>query len=385
MRTCRFLDPVRSSDCGQPSITISNCRQLPLTSINAPSRCLTFDFLMSAGDQNLPEEKKKFLDGLCRARGGTCELRETHMSWLFLGTDRVYKLKKPVRYPFLDFSSIEKRHYFCLEELRLNRRLAEKTYLSVIPICRNTEVSLRNGENAAIDWAVEMLRLSDCDMLDHRMQAASVGFDEIAALGVRLSQFYRGLSSEAVSAERQLAHISERLDIDAAVLCRQEFGLSELLLPLLSKVQEEFRECMPELCRRIVSGWFREGHGDLRPEHVWLGQPLQIIDCLEFNRTMRIVDPYEEVAQFGMECDVAGYPWIGRLLSTTVAAVLGSDPTARLMQFYIASKALLRARLCMAHLLEHAPRTPSKWRPLALKYIAAANRSFRDPGGQSIQ
>ncbi|MBY5344427.1 hypothetical protein E0H35_23985 [Rhizobium leguminosarum bv. viciae] len=338
---------------------------------------------MKNGDVDFLEEKKRLLSDLCRARGGVCELRETHMSWLFLGAERVYKLKKAVRYPFLDFSSVARRRYFCFEELRLNRRLAGKTYISVVPICRTADGGLRAGDvggvGEAIDWVVEMLRLPDRDMLDYRMQSASVESSDIDAVALLLSDFYRSLLSEHVVCEHQVAYMSQQLEGDATVLCREEFGLAQQVSPLLAKAREELAECTSELHRRMRAGWFREGHGDLRPEHVWLGRPLQIIDCLEFNRMMRIVDPYQEVAQLGMECSVAGYPWIADFLTARVAGDLGGKPSERLLQFYTATKALLRARLCMAHLLEKEPREPSKWQPLALRYIGVASRSFRDP------
>jgi aminoglycoside phosphotransferase family enzyme len=321
------------------------------------------------------------LSDLCRRDGGTLEIRETHMSWLFLGARRVYKLKKPVRYPFLDFSSVAKRRYYCFEELRLNRRLASNAYLSVLPICRTADDGIHLGDHGeVVDWVVEMRRLSDHDMLDSRMRARLLEAPDIEAVASLLSRFYRSLLPERIDANHQLAYLSEQLDIDAVVLCRKEFELAVQLSPLLNKTHRLFQECAPELRERIASGWFREGHGDLRPEHVWLGTPLQIIDCLEFNRMMRIVDPYEEVAQLGLECSIAGYPWVSDLLETGIATLLGGQPTDELAGFYTISKALLRARLCMAHFLDPTPRNPWKWRPLALKYIKVASDRFKTAG-----
>ncbi|MBY3095204.1 hypothetical protein HFO72_31185 [Rhizobium laguerreae] len=238
---------------------------------------------MKNGEADFHEEKKRLLSDLCRARGGVCDLRETHMSWLFLGVERVYKLKKPVRYSFLDFSSVALRRYFCFEELHLNRRLAAETYISVVPICRTTDGGLRAGGvgsvGEAIDWAVEMRRLPDCDMLYYRMQAASVESSDIDAVAAVLSGFYRSRPSDHVVCEHQMAYMSKQLDEDATVLCREEFGLAQQVSPLLAKAREELAECASELHRRMRAGWLREGHGDLRPEHVWLEQPLQIIDC----------------------------------------------------------------------------------------------------------
>ncbi|MBB5575915.1 MULTISPECIES: hypothetical protein [Rhizobium] len=316
---------------------------------------------------------KLLLGNLCQADGDTLEIRETLMSWLFLGASRVYKIKKPVRYPFLDFSSIAKRRHFCFEELRLNRRLASNTYLSVLPICRAADGGLHLGDHGeAVDWVVKMQRLSDYYMLDTRMRAGLQEELDIEAIASLLSRFFESLPSERIDADHQLAYLAEQLNIDAVVLCRKEFGLAAQLSPLLNKAHRLLQECAPELQDRIASGRFREGHGDLRPEHVWLGNPLQIIDCLEFNRMMRIVDPYEEIAQFGKECSIAGYPWVADLLMSRIASLLGGRPPEKLYRFYVIFRAVLRARMCMAHFLDPNPRNPWKWQPLALKYIQVA-------------
>jgi aminoglycoside phosphotransferase family enzyme len=115
-----------------------------------------------------------------------------------------------------------------------------------------------------------------------------------------------------------------------------------------------------------------DGHGDLRPEHVCLLAPPVVIDCLEFNAQLRQTDPFDELAYLSLECDLLGAPWIGPRLVSGCAAALGDAPAPALLQLYTAYRALVRARLCMAHLLDTHPRTPEKWPPLASRYIACA-------------
>ncbi|MGB3389275.1 MAG: hypothetical protein WBA88_14950, partial [Pseudaminobacter sp.] len=107
---------------------------------------------------------------------------------------------------------------------------------------------------------------------------------------------------------------------------------------------------------------------------VCLVDPPQIIDCLEFNRSMRIVDPCDEVNYLGLECELLGTPWIRPLLLGIIEERLGDPPGTALMALYGAFRMLLRARLCIAHLLEHPVHHPEKWRPLAKRYLEAAER-----------
>ena len=112
-----------------------------------------------------------------------------------------------------------------------------------------------------------------------------------------------------------------------------------------------------------------EGHGDLRPEHVYLlGRPL-VIDALEFNAALRQVDPLDELAGLALECERLGAPWIGPRLYARCAAALGGPPDPALLALYRLIRALRRARLALAHLAEPAPRTPGRWAPRARSYL----------------
>jgi aminoglycoside phosphotransferase family enzyme len=115
-----------------------------------------------------------------------------------------------------------------------------------------------------------------------------------------------------------------------------------------------------------------DGHGDLRPEHICLLHPPVAIDCLEFNPQLRQVDPFDELAYLALECAVAGAPWVGDRVLRGCAAALQDHPAPALIHLYTAHRALLRARLAMAHLLDAAPRTPTKWAPQASLYVTHA-------------
>lgn len=299
------------------------------------------------------------------------------MSWLFLTEERVYKLKKPMRRAFLDFSSVAKRRFFCEEELRLNRRLAPETYLRVVPLCRlATGTFSLAGGGRIVDWLVEMKRLPQADMLDERIAGSSVLPRQIDPIAARLAQFYVGSSCRGPQATVYLVHLAEEQGINRSILLRPRFALKELATGPLERVSALLEEVTPELETRIATGALVEGHGDLRPEHVCLTDPPQIIDCLEFNRAMRIIDPYDEINYLGMECEMLGAPWIRRALNVTLEERFDQRPSDRLLALYGAFRALLRARLCVVHLLETPLRHPGRWRPLAIRYIEQAEREL---------
>lgn len=310
------------------------------------------------------------------------EARETHMSWVFMTDRRVYKLKKPVKYPFLDFSTLARRRFFCGEELRLNRRLAPQTYLGTVALrCdRSGVLSLGNDprRGRVVDWLVEMRRLPDEDMLDTRIADGRLRRDDVIVLGDRLAEFYAACPPETADGELYLRHLAEELTINRAILMRPDLDLADLAAEPLDAVDAALAELTPSIQQRVGRGLIVEGHGDLRPEHVCLIEPLQIIDCLEFNRSMRIIDPYDELNYLGLECDMLGAGWIRPLLLEAVLRRLGSQPDPRLLSFYWAFRALLRARLCLVHLLEPPVRDPDKWKPLARRYVAAAQRECRN-------
>ncbi|GLS34490.1 hypothetical protein GCM10010869_00780 [Mesorhizobium tianshanense] len=305
------------------------------------------------------------------------EARETHMSWVFLTDELVYKLKKPVRHAFLDFSTIRKRHLYCNEELRLNARLAAETYRRVVALCRDASGHFGlGGSGRVVDWLVEMKRLPQSDMLDQRIRGGRAAAAEINEVAKRLVDFYAERRAEIAGGGAYLRHLIGEQRINRAILLRPEFALSHTAFGPLDMVDGLLQRLRPQIEARILRGAIVEGHGDLRPEHVCLCQPPQIIDCLEFNRSMRIIDPYDEINYLGLECEMLGAPWVRPLLGQALESRLPDRPDANLLALYGTFRALLRARLCVAHLLEKPVRHPEKWRPLAIRYIRQAEREL---------
>lgn len=308
---------------------------------------------------------------------GSVEARETHMAWVFLADDRAYKLKKPVRYPFLDYGTLEARQAICAEEVRLNRRLAPETYLGLARLTAEPDGTLAiDGTGRTVDWLVEMRRLPAERMLDRAIASGTATREAVESVADRLAGFYRAVPAADVDPAGHVAGFMRELRLSREVFAAREFNsLAERASSVLSRLDDLLHRQPQLLTDRVAAGRIVEGHGDLRPEHVCLGDPPVIIDCLEFSRPLRLVDPFDELSFLAMECAVLGADWIGPILLGRCADALDDRPRAELLAFYTGYRASLRARQAVAHLLEPAPRTPDRWVPLARRYLDQAERA----------
>jgi aminoglycoside phosphotransferase family enzyme len=307
-------------------------------------------------------------------RPARVEAIETHMSWVFLAGHHAYKLKKPVRYDFLDFSTLALRQWNCGEEVRLNRRLAANVYLGTVALARDERGALRlGGDGEVVEWLVQMRRLPAGRMLDELIRRGDVPTAEIDRLGALLAGFYQGCPA----VERSGAHY--RAELDAALeLNRRELEVTDSQLPrariaALHDAQTRFLYRETALFdARAADGRIVEGHGDLRPEHICLETPPVIIDCLEFNRRYRIVDPADELAFLAMECERLGAAFVGERLFQVYEQTTHDRPPARLVTFYKVFRACLRARFAIGHVRELDKKDWPRWQERAEEYLRLA-------------
>jgi len=297
---------------------------------------------------------------------------ETHMSRVFLAGDRVYKIKKAMRFPFVDFTSLEQRKLNCLRELELNQALAPEVYLGVLAIARQPSGALAiGGEGDPVEWLVVMRRLDRHLLLDNALRngAARPGHaDELAAI---LARFYQGTRRIGLTGEDLLGWWREAVSLTANSLTNPFFALpSESVEEPLGFLERFLADNADAIAARAPS--ILDGHGDLRPEHVHLGPPLRLIDRLEFNARLRWADPFDEAVFLGMECERLAAPWFGPRLLQRLSHLLGESPPAPLLQFYRCYRACLRARLSIEHLLDPSPRTPDRWPAQAREYLDLA-------------
>jgi len=299
---------------------------------------------------------------------------ETHMSWVFLTDRYAYKLKKPVRYDSLDFSSLELRRLDCEEEVRLNRRLARDVYLGTLALTLAPGGTLElNGAGEPLDWLVHMRRLPADRMLDELIRRGEIEEATVCPAAQRLAEFYAGAEAVELAPDSYRKRLAEGVQGDLHELCRPEFGLRAEQVTRLAEAQLAFVERHSALFdQRVLQGRIVEGHGDLRPEHICLTPEPAIIDCLEFSRELRIVDPADELAFLALECERLGQPVVGRWFLETYSRVTGDEPPRALMQFHRTYRALRRARIAAWHLQDPSVRDHEKWRERARCYVELA-------------
>ena len=301
--------------------------------------------------------------------------RETHMSWVFLAGDKVFKLKKPVRFAYLDFSTLARREAMCRAELRLNRRLAPDVYLDVKPLVLSAQGLAIGGPGEIVDWLVVMRRLEEHWALEHAIERDTVKTSQLNRLVITLGKFYRHARRPYLSPAAQLNEWHHNISRDCRFLLDPRLDLPAGLVRTIERVQHCFLAKRPgSLIERIRDRRIVDGHGDLRPEHIWLTDGIKIIDCLEFNPRFRMVDPFDEIAYLSLECERLGATWIGDYVRRGVSRALHDDPKPELFLFYRCHRAALRARLAIAHVLEPNPRTPEKWLQRTHNYLRIAVR-----------
>jgi len=304
---------------------------------------------------------------------------ETHISHVFLAGEYVYKLKKPVRYEFLDFSTVAAREQACREELRWNRRLAPNTYLDVLPMIRDAKGDFRwQAPGEIVDWVVQMRRLPTERTLDSLALRGELHPEQIERLAQTLAHFYRSLPPLSLSGgeyrERCLQHVSgnlrELLAVQhhlprGAVECMHGFQLQ--LLRLRPAIFDE----------RVAAGRIVEGHGDLRPEHIVLGDQIAIFDCLEFSPDLRRLDIADELAFLAAECDFLGVDWVGLQLFQAYQARSDDRPPPVLVDFYKSYRACVRAKVAALRaeqIARHSPPAAQTAKEEAQKHLSLADR-----------
>lgn len=311
------------------------------------------------------------------------EAVETHMSWVFLTDNYAYKLKKPVRYEFLDFSTVDARHHDCDEEVRLNRRLARDVYIGTVPLMASERGDMRlGGEGTAVDWLVKMRRLPRGRMLDHAIKNRVVSEVGITNTAMVLANFYKDSPPIEIAPSEYRQRFEADIHANLRELTIPAYGLPVDRVPSVCAAQLEFLKGASELFdRRVREGRIIEAHGDLRPEHICLEPEPVIIDCLEFKREFRILDPADELSFLVMECERLGAPaFVDRLIMETYSQITGDTPPKKLLHFYKSYRAGLRAKLAVWHLREPKVQDASKWLTLARQYLDMADTHIRAAG-----
>ena len=287
------------------------------------------------------------------------DIVETHFAWVFLSRRFVYKLKKPLKFHVFDFTTLEARRENCELEIALNRRLAEPVYIGVVPLGRHD---------------AKMHRLPTERTLEYAATHAGVEATDLAALIEKLARFYAATSRAPWDGPSYRHILAQRLEGYAAELTATDLPFDPGRIRRIVDAGLKFVREQPELLEaRIAAGRVVDAHGDLRPEHVFLGPEPQIIDCLEFSADLRLLDTLEEIQFLALECERLGRSDIGRRIEQLYRQRCSDDGAGVLAGFYRSQRAIVRALLCAWHLHDGlSVGVEQHWRERANWYLDAA-------------
>jgi aminoglycoside phosphotransferase family enzyme/predicted kinase len=295
----------------------------------------------------LPAALTGLLDPAAYAhRPARVELRETHISWVLLAGELAFKLKKPLRLPFLDYGTLERRHELCREEVRLNSRLAPEVYRgvrAVVPAADGVRIA-DDDDAAAIEYAVEMRRYADDSTLDRRLAAGTAAEPEVRDVAHRLARFHADAAIPP-EPERAVPALEAMLAENFATL--GELAVDPAALDDGRRLADAFLTGRrTQLGGRARSGSVRDGHGDLRAEHVVLERGIEIVDCVEFDPALREIDVALDLAFLAM--DLRRFDErLARALVTAYREAGGDPGDDALLGFFAAQRALIRAKVAL--------------------------------------
>lgn len=284
---------------------------------------------------------------------GAVTLYQTHLSLVCVAGDDAYKLKKAIKLPFVDFSTLEKRRQCCLEEVRLNARLCPEIYLDVVPLVRTPDglrfLEQADEEDEIEEYAVHMRRLPADRMMDVLLEKDSVSKEDVYAIANVISQFHEDTAltksnPEALRSPDELGKFASANFDETISHCGDIFH-PELHSILREQNARNFEHFMPALQAREQEGRIVDGHGDLHARNICLCDPVAIYDCIEFNRDLRIQDVATENAFLIMDLCYRGHRDLAEAYLDHYVTLTGDEGQREIMPMLVRYRAMVRAKV----------------------------------------
>ena len=276
------------------------------------------------------------------------EFSETHISLLFFTENHVYKVKKAVDFGFLDFTTLEKRRFFCFQEVELNRRLSAGVYLGVVEISKEDGGISLDGRGEVIEYAVKMRRISEDLLMSRLLEQGKVTSQMIRMVAGKLADFYVAAeTNDEISSYGKPERIHQDTDenfqqthtyIGQTISQRAFEAIQRATNSFLAEKRSFFE-------RRIKEGKVRDCHGDLRSEHIYLEDEILIIDCIEFNRRFRYTDVAADIGFLAMDLDYRGRRDLSRHLIDSYIRMSEDQDIMRVLDFYKCYRAYVRGKV----------------------------------------
>ena len=299
--------------------------------------------------------------------------RETHISTVFLTGPFVYKIKKPVDLGFLDFTSLEKRRHYCRQEIALNRRLSHGVYIDAVPIAHRAGTYTLGGPGTPVEFAVKMHQLADSDSMQQRLQAATLDDGDIESLARLLAGFYAQAAAVGDTDPAATAAWEDNLQLAEAFvgvwIDRRQFEF------VRSATRSFYRRHQNLFHRRRMDGKIKDGHGDLRSDHIYFTKSgIQIIDCIEFNDQLRVLDMISDLAFLAMDLEYNHFPDTARSLIRWYVELTDDVGALPLLPFFCCYRAMVRCKVSCFTVRESGGQNSDPDLPAAAgRYLALAH------------
>ncbi len=295
---------------------------------------------------------------------GTIEVVETHISWIFLTESVAYKIKKPLNLGFLDFSTLEKRHHYCNEELRLNQRLCPEIYLSVVPVVRAGDTFFVDAEGEIVDYAVKMVRFDRTMELDRMLAQKLLTEQHIDHLASMIARFHTSLPPvPAESGCGQPDNLVKPMLHNFTSM--ESIALNQTEIDQLEELKawtiQEHQRLYPLLLQRKIGGFIRQCHGDMHTGNMVLWQnQIFLFDCIEFNEHLSNIDVISDLAFLFMDLDHGGEPRLAWRLLNNYLMETGDYIALPLLLFYALYRAMVRAKVTAIRYAQTSGQAPDQ-------------------------
>ncbi|MEW6221072.1 MAG: hypothetical protein AB1634_16280 [Thermodesulfobacteriota bacterium] len=284
------------------------------------------------------------------------ELVQTHISYVFLAGPQVYKFKKPVDFGFLDFTTLERRHHFCQQELLLNRRLAPSIYQGLVTVTDEGGRLALNGAGPVVEYGIRMARMPAAGMMGRLISEGRLGPDDIDRIVATLVPFYAQAAGGPEigafgRAEAVAVNITENFRqtegfVGSPALSRDQFDAIVAMSRRVLADHERFD-------RRVAAGRIRDCHGDLYSANICLADQVYIFDCIEFNERFRYADVASDLAFLAMDLEFHCLTGLAQRLVDRFVKASGDEGLPGMLDFYKCYRAYVRGKINL--FTAHAP------------------------------
>ena len=279
------------------------------------------------------------------------QVLETHISWVILTGDYAYKIKKPMDFGFLDFSTLDRRKHFCGEELRLNKRLADSLYLDVLPITGSAETPALGGSGEAFEYAIRMRQFGQDGLFDKQQERGALDPEQLTSLARQVAAFHETLPPVAIdkplgTPDAVFAGMQENFDQIRPMI--DDKALLDQLDNLEAWTRATFERCQPLIEKRHADGFVRECHGDLHLANITVHDgDVTVFDCIEFSEPFRWIDVINDLAFLLMDLESRGENRLANLVLNHYLEYRGDFQALPLLTLYKAYRALVRGKIAL--------------------------------------